>query len=69
MGTLWTLAIRKLVGKRISGIVVAKHDDEPPKYQVFLTFDDGTHYELYGDEINGCNDIDRGGSKEVRTHL
>jgi hypothetical protein len=65
---LWEDEIRKLVGKRIDGIVVAKHD-RTPKNQVFLIFNDGTYYELYGDEINGCKSIDQGGSKEVRSYL
>lgn len=67
-GRLWVNEFRKVIGKRISGLVVARHP-ESPKSQVFLIFDDGTSYELYGTDIYGAGGIDREGLKEIRLHL
>lgn len=43
-------AFAAIVGKTVSGIVVADNDDGSPQSQVFLTFRDGTAFELWGDE-------------------
>ena len=59
MGCLWVERFHKVVGKQISGVIISKHDDSP-RDQVFLVFNDGTYYELYGSDIGGCNDIDKG---------
>lgn len=45
--------------------MVARHL-EPPERQVFLVFDDATHYELFGSDLRGCKGIDPGGLNEVR---
>ena len=39
--------IAECIGKRIQSIVVREKGSAPP-VSVFLVFDDGTHYELYG---------------------
>ena len=57
--------IRGIVGKRIEA-VVAKSGSKPD-WQVFLVFDDGTYYELYGvGTVIGCHALDRGGLSQVR---
>ncbi|MCZ7571513.1 MAG: hypothetical protein M5U01_23445 [Ardenticatenaceae bacterium] len=38
----------KIVGKTIESVVVSEHNAGGPPTQVFLVFDDGTAYELYG---------------------
>jgi hypothetical protein len=68
MEPLWVEAFQSVIGKRIYGLVVAQNP-ESPKCQTFLIFDDGTHYELYGSDFQGCKGIDRGGFDEVREHL
>lgn len=68
MSHQWVDALNKVIGKRINGIVFAESLG-PPRHQLFLIFDDGTHYELYGDDISGCKDIDRGGMDWVRSYV
>jgi hypothetical protein len=38
--------LSQLLGKRITGIVI-KESDGTPKSQLFLLFDDGSHFEFY----------------------
>ena len=64
----WIDALKKIVGKRISGLVVAR-GPSAPRQQVFLVFDDGTYYELYGPEFRGCKDVDRGKMPQIREYL
>jgi len=53
--------IKLIVGKKIGAVVVSERCDRGPNSQVFLVFDDGTAYELYGD-VNGSGGLDRGGT-------
>ncbi len=69
MGRLWVNHFKKVIGRRIEGLVVAQHPESPPRMQVFLVFDDGTSYELYGTDIQGGGGTDRGGIKAVRSNL
>lgn len=41
-------AIASLVGRRISGIVVTQRWEPVPRNELYLYFDDGTSYELFG---------------------
>lgn len=60
--------IKKIVGKRIHGVVVK--EGHGPASQVFLVFDDDTHYELYAEtEIHGIKGIDTGGMDTVRAYM
>ena len=59
--------IQKVLGKTISGIVVAENDREP-KIQMFLTFTDGTYFEIWGNNFNCCSELDRGGVTEVKDY-
>jgi hypothetical protein len=60
-------AIREILGKTISGVVVKRHPDGYPSSQVFLLFDDDTHYELYTskEKIKGIGGVDPGGKDKV----
>jgi hypothetical protein len=63
-------AIKGIVGKTIKGIVVKKSEVSQPRSQVFLVFDDDTHYEFYSTEkINGIKGIDPGGMGKVKEHI
>ncbi len=62
-------AIRDIVGKTITGVVV-KASDRAPRSQVFLVFSDGTYYELYSvSDIKGAGGIDTGGLEAVRNYM
>jgi hypothetical protein len=52
-----------ILGKRITGLLVARNPRDP-RTQLFLAFDDGTHYELYGD-LCSASGLDRGGLDEA----
>lgn len=58
--------IQGIIGKKISGVVVAENP-RPPHSQVFLVFDDGTHYEFYG-QVNSASGLDRGGMEEAERY-
>lgn len=51
--------IATIIGKRIQGILVSEHKTDPWA-QIFLVFDDGTFYELYG-EMSSTTRPERGG--------
>lgn len=53
--------IREIIGKNISGVVVAQND-KSPRIQLFLTFTDGTYFEIWGDNFSCAGGIDRGGA-------
>lgn len=61
-------AIKCVVGKTISGVVF-REGAKSPEAQVFLVFDDGTYYEIYGQSINGTAGVDKGGVEEVLAYL
>lgn len=60
-------AIRQILGKTISGVIVKRNSQGNPSSQVFLLFDDDTHYELYADgaDISGAGGVDAGGRDKV----
>ncbi len=43
--------IAKIIGKRIRSIVLVENDRDP-REQVFLIFDDGTYFELFGERFS-----------------
>ena len=63
-------AIKYLVGKTISGVVV-KSSNRTPRIQVFLVFTDDTYYEFYcgSGDLTGAGAIDRGGLEAVRLYM
>jgi hypothetical protein len=56
--------VTKIVGKTINGLVIA----EGSRRQVFLLFEDDTHFEFYGDSFTGAGGIDPGGLEKVRSY-
>lgn len=60
--------IRQTIGKRISGVIIAQNNREP-RTQIFLTFDDDTYFEIYGNTFTGTNRIDKGSMEMLEKHL
>jgi hypothetical protein len=58
---------KDIVGKRISDVIVAHNKLREPKDQVFLVFDDDTHYELYG-SFTSAGGTDRGGREKAAAY-
>jgi len=50
--------LKEIIGKRVVGVVVAR-SDVAPSNQVFLAFDDGSSFELYGDNFTCGGGLDR----------
>lgn len=46
--------LREIVGKTISDVIVARNERGDPANQVFLVFDDGSFFEVWGAQFN-CN--------------
>ena len=59
-------AFEQLLGKTISA-VYCRENESTPNGQVFLIFDDDTHFELYSPTVlHGAGGIDSGGLEKVR---
>ena len=56
--------IADVVGKQISGVVVATNA-RSPQQQLFLMFADGTYLEIWGSSFTCAGGLDRGGSAEA----
>ena len=57
----------QIIGKRIKAVVVKERPNKAPAQQVFIVFDDDTHYEIYSCKptMKGCGRVDEGGVKEI----
>lgn len=60
--------IKKIIGKTIEKVVVAKGPRDPHQ-QVYLLFTDGTHFEIYGDWFTCANHIEHGNEQALRNLL
>jgi len=47
-------ALKQLVGKVLTGIVIAESRNEHPRSQIFLTFSDGSAFEFWSDGGSIC---------------
>jgi hypothetical protein len=56
--------VRQIVGKTIQSVILLEAPVEP-RWQVMLVFDDETHYEFYGPQINTTAGLNQGGVEEV----
>ena len=61
--------IKQIVGKTITSIVVGKNDRSSPHNQVFLIFDDGSSFEMWGEHISCAGGTDKGGVSEVVSYI
>ncbi len=59
--------IREIVGKSIAGIVVAENN-RSPRVQLFLTFTDGTYFEIWGDSFSCAGGVDRGDAETAAAY-
>jgi len=60
--------IKQIIGKRVQGILISDENTTSPPTQVFLLFDDGTYYELWG-SIRTSGGIDSGSIDEVKRYV
>ncbi|NIU21955.1 MAG: hypothetical protein GWN79_24160, partial [Actinobacteria bacterium] len=61
-GIVMAGAFDQIVGKTVDEVIF-KDNPSNPRQQVFLVFDDGTYFEIYGgegDPIKGARGIDKG---------
>ncbi len=59
--------VGEIVGKSIAGIVVAENN-RPPRVQLFLTFADGTYFEIWGDNFTCAGGVDRGDAETAAAY-
>ena len=60
--------IRDIVGKTITGVIVAKKENDLPRHQVFLVFSDDTYFEFYGSDFCCAGGVDKGGYVAARDY-
>lgn len=53
--------IKEIVGRTVAGVVIAYNKARPPHHQIFLIFEDGTSFEIYGDSFSCTSGVNRGG--------
>ncbi len=63
-------SVGQVVGKRIVGVIAkqARDSDKTPASSLFLLFEDGTYFELWGN-VHAAGGVDPGGPEEVRGYL
>jgi hypothetical protein len=52
--------LQEVIGRTISSIVFRSGRDINPEVQLFLVFEDGTYFELYGQEIDFVRSLSEG---------
>ena len=62
IGVVMKDGIGQILGRTVSGVIIAKNERRSPRYQLFLTFSDGTYFEIWGDSVACAGGIDRGGA-------
>jgi hypothetical protein len=62
-----------IVGKTITGVIMKKSKRSSPSAQLFLLFDDNSHFEFWSwgeySGMNAAGGLDRGGVEEVRKYM
>jgi hypothetical protein len=60
-------SLNDLIGKIISGVVVAQYPKGNPRSRIFFTFSDGTAFEFWEDEqaISMAGGLDYGGVDQI----
>lgn len=59
--------IREIIGRRIAAVYLLDGDSEP-RQQLYLVFDDGTYYELYGPSIGTTAGVKRGIGRDIEAY-
>ena len=57
--------LQQIIGKTIRAVVVSANRQCEPAYQLFLVFDDDTHFELYGAQLHSGSQLYNGGEQAV----
>ena len=57
--------IKEIVGRTVAGVVIAYNKERSPHNQIFLIFEDGTSYEIYGDSFTCCSGVVNKGIERV----
>ncbi|MCA1792737.1 MAG: hypothetical protein LC660_02500 [Desulfobacteraceae bacterium] len=60
--------VKAIVGKTISSVVVGCNQKDPQN-QVFLVFDDGTHFEFWGPNFSCAGGVDIGDQTKVINYI
>jgi hypothetical protein len=60
--------LKQIIGKSISGIVLAENTGPGPQYQIFVTFTDNTYLEFYGD-MGWATHLETGGIETVKQYV
>ena len=62
--------IKQIIGKTVTGVVVAdSHIRNCPDRHIFITFTDGTFFEVYGENFSGASGLNTGGLPEVMDYV
>lgn len=61
----------KLTGRAIEGVIIKERKEGDPKWQIFLVFDDGHYFEIYGGDgfVRGAKGLDEGWPEDVRKYM
>ena len=64
-------SLQRIIGKVISGVVVADSPGSSPRCRIFLTFSDGTAFEFWEDEygVEMAGDLEIGNVDLITTRL
>ena len=60
--------VAEIVGKQVTGVIVAKNS-RAPEQQLFLTFSDGTYFEIWGSSFNCAGGVDKGGVQSAASYI
>ena len=60
--------VKETIGKTISGVVVTNNDNSP-HIQLFLTFTDGTYFEIWGNDFSCAGRVDIGDMEKVVDYI
>jgi hypothetical protein len=58
-------ALQNVIGKTIRSVVFRSGRNVNPEVQLFLVFEDGTYFELYGQEIDFARTLSKGNATEA----
>ena len=59
--------LKDMIGRTVAGVVIAERPLSP-KVLLFLTFTDGTFYEIYGDDIHATSGVCTGSMQDAVTY-
>jgi len=60
--------VAEIVGRQVAGIIVATNK-RSPEQQLFLTFSDGTYFEIWGSNFNCSGGVDQKGPQAAINYI